>query len=429
MADSTAVEQQATSTNSGDGSEKKPRRHHRIAVAILLVLGFLLTPITMITLFAKSQILDTGRYVQTVKPLASDPAVQAYVADRATQQLLSQVDVHQYVESALPPRAAPLAGPITDAFDTFVHEAVLRVLQSSQFQTVWVNANRAAHSQLVNVLTNERSGTVSTTNGKVTLDLSAIGNQIKQRLESTGISAFQKIPTDRITGHVTLFQSDQLYKARRAVGLLDKLGYILPFVVVAVFGLAIYLSANRRRGFMKVAVAFTLGALVVGIALTLGRNIYLNEASSADIPHDAAAAIFDALVRFLRVAVRAVLTFSIIVVIAAFLAGPSHFAVWFRSTVKRAVNWLGAQSDGAGWGWLGSSRFVVARKRELRVLAALIGFVVLFFWKHPTGFVIFWLAVCVVAALAVIEFYGRERLEADVVAEVSDTPIVTPSGG
>lgn len=425
MADSAAVEQQATPISSGHVAEKKPRRRHRIAVAVLLVIGFLLTPITVITLFVKSQITDTGRYVQTIKPLASDPAVQAYVADVATRQLLSQVDVHHYVENLLPPRAEPLAGPITSAFDSFVHEAVLRVLESSQFQTVWVNANRIAHSQMVNVLTNERSGTVSTTNGKVTLDLSAVGNQIKQQLENTGITAFRRIPTDRITGHVTLFESDQLYKARRAVGLLDRLGYILPFVLVLVFGLAIYLSANRRRGFMKVAVAFALGGLVLSIALTVGRHIYLNEAASADIPHDAAAAIFDALVRFLHISVRAIITFSVAVVIAAFLAGPSHFAEWFRSTVKRAVNWLGTQSDGAGWGWLGSSGFVVAHKRALRILAALIGFTVLFFWKHPTGMVIFWLGVCVVAALAIIEFYGRERVEAG----VSETPIVTPSGG
>ena len=425
MADSVPAGENAVQPEAADAAVKKPRRHHRILVSILLVLGFILTPITMITLFVKSQITDTGRYVQTVKPLAADPNVQAYIADVATKQLEAQVDVQQYVANLLPAKAEPLAGPITSALEGFVHEAVLRVVQSPQFQTVWVNANRIAHAQIVHVLTNERSGTVSTANGKVTVDLSALGDQIKQQLASTGISAFQKIPTDKITGQVTIFESQDLYKARRAVGLLNKLGYILPFVVLLCFGLAIYLSYNRRRGFMKAAVAFTLGALVLAIGLKIGRGIYLDAAVNADIPHDAAAAIYDTLVRFLQLSARAVLTFSIVVVIAAFLAGPSHFAVWFRTSVKRAAHWLGAQSDGAGWGWLGSSGFVVARKRELRILAALVGFVALFFWKHPTGIVIFWIAVCVVIVLAIIEFYGREPVE----VTPSGTPIVTRAGG
>src|SRR5438445_6292075 len=97
---------------------RKPRLWRRLCVAVLLILGFILTPVAVLVTYAKTQILDTDRYVATVKPLASDPAIQRYVADTISNQLLAQVDVKAYVDdavSALPPRAQALAGPIASA--------------------------------------------------------------------------------------------------------------------------------------------------------------------------------------------------------------------------------------------------------------------------------------------------------------------------
>ncbi len=62
--------------------------------------------------------------------------------------------------------------------------------------------------------------------------------------------------------------------------------------------------------------------------------------------------MYDTLVRFLHQSVRAVLFLSVIVIIAVFFAGPSRFAVWFRTRVRQGANWLGRESDGpAGSGW------------------------------------------------------------------------------
>src|SRR3974377_126518 len=102
-------------------------RSRRVLVALLLVIGAVLTPLAMVTLFVKSQVTDTSRYVQTVKPLASDPAVQAYIADTVTQQLFTQVDVESYVKDALPSRPEPLAGPLPTPFNSLPPEAPLRV--------------------------------------------------------------------------------------------------------------------------------------------------------------------------------------------------------------------------------------------------------------------------------------------------------------
>lgn len=394
----------------GSGAAKtRPRRRHRVAVALLLALGFVLTPVTIVVLYAHTQLTDTGRYVSTIKPLASDPAVQAYAADQITNELFANVDVNAYVRDALPDRAQPLAAPLAGALRTFTHEATLRVLQSKQFQTLWIEANRAAHAQINNVLSGARSGTVtSNTNGTVSLDLSKLADRVKQRLEATGIGVFSKIPADKVSGKITIFHSAGLYKARRAYSALNRIAFVLPFVVFAAFGGAIFLSANRRRGFMKAAVVFTLGALFLAIVLATVRGIYLSGATSNGIPHDAAAAVYDALVKLLQRSMRSILALSIVVVVAALFAGPSRLAVSFRAKARDAALWLGRQSDTAGWTVLGPSRFVVEHKGGLRIAIAAIGFVVLFTWNRPTPMVIFWLAVVVLLALAIVEFLGRE---------------------
>ncbi len=395
-----------------EATPKKPeRRGHRFWAAVLLVLGFLLTPITIVVLFAHTEITDTGRYVATVKPLARDPAVQRYTADRVTTRLFENVDVNQYVKQALPDRAQVLAGPLTSALRSFTHEATLRVLQSNAFQTLWVEANRGAHRQINNLLTGSKSGTVSAnSNGAVTVDLSAVAQRVKQRLEDTGIGVFSKIPVDKVSGKVTIFQSKELYKVRRGYRALNRIAFVLPFLVFGSFAGAIFLSKNRRRGFVKAAVAFTLGGLVLAALLSVARGAYLGEATSNGIPHDAAATVYDTFVRLLQTSVRSVLAFSIGVVVVAVLAGPSRLAVWFRTTVRRGVLWAGRQSDAAGWTVLGPIALVVAHKRGMRIAVGAVAFAVLFLWDRPTPMVVFWLAVLAVVMLALIEFFGREQL-------------------
>ncbi len=348
--------------------------------------------------------------MDTVRPLATNPAVQTFVATRVTNRLFSQVDVTAYVQEVLPDRAQPLAGPLTAALKTFTYQATLRVLQSDQFETFWVDANRLQHRALVRLLTGSKNPAVSqSSNGEITIDLNQVAEQVKTRLESTGISVFSKIPTDKVSGSITVFKAEGLYKARHALKVLDKLALVMPFVVFACFGGAILLSRNRRRGFIAAAIAFTLGAVILAIGLATGRSFYLDAVTNGGLlPRDAAAAFYDTLLRLLHTSLRAVLTFSIVVVIAAVFAGPSRLAVWFRDRVRHAAAWLGGESDRAGWGWLGASSFFVRHKGAMRIVVAVVGFVTLFFWNRPTPMVIFWIAVAALVLLAIIEFFGRE---------------------
>jgi len=390
---------------------RKPRLWRRVCVALLLIVGAILTPVAVLVTYAKTQILDTDRYVATVKPLAADPAVQSYIADTVTANVLSQVDVKGYVNDALadlPPRTHALAGPINNAVETAVREATLRAVQSSQFQQIWVGANRVAHKQMVKVLTGEGGAVTVERNGAVKVDLRGIAGAVKDQLDNAGVTIADRIPLDRVTGSITIFQSQDLYKARQGAKLLNTIGYALPFIVLACLGGAILLSARKRRAFVKAAIAFAIGALVLALLVNAARHLYLN-ALPVSVPHNAAAAIYDTLLRSLDASVRNILLVALVIAITAFTSGPARPAVAFRNASARAVAWAGADADRVGWGALSSSAWVSRNKRVLHVILAVALFVVAFRWPHPTIAVLVWLIVLALVLLAVIEFYGRPK--------------------
>ncbi|MBV8159737.1 MAG: hypothetical protein JO265_02325 [Acidimicrobiia bacterium] len=402
---------QASEAEAGHVARAEPSRRasawRRLCVAVLLILGTILTPVAVLVTYAKAQVLETDRYVATVKPLASDPRVQSYIADEVTANILSQVDVKAFVTDALPPRAEPLAGPITSSVRGFVHDAVLRATQSAAFQKVWIAANRAAHAQIVKVLTGKGGAVTVKRSGAVKVDLRGLAGAVQKQLDDAGLTIVDKVPVDKIGGSITVFQSKELYSARQGAKVLDAVGYACPFIVVACFGGAVLLSTNKRRAFIKAAFAFALGAIILAILDNGARGLYLH-AVAQSVPRGSAAAFYDTMLRSLHQSVRNILLVSVVVFLAAFVAGPARPSVAFRNWWAREVTWAGADADRAGWGGLSASGWVGRHKRLLRIILAALLFVVVFRWSHPTTAVIMWLAVAGLLGLIVIDFYGRQ---------------------
>jgi hypothetical protein len=59
------------------GPEPAGRQRWRTILAVLLiVVGCVLAPLAGVAVWARNQVTNTDRYVRTVEPLASDPAIQ-----------------------------------------------------------------------------------------------------------------------------------------------------------------------------------------------------------------------------------------------------------------------------------------------------------------------------------------------------------------
>src|SRR5512142_1100284 len=131
----------------------------RAFVGLLVVLSIVLIPLTAAVTWAHQTVFNTDRYVATVGPLAKDPAVISAVSAKITDEIYNAVDPQTKITEALqqipnvPPKiTTALAGPIANGMKGFLTDAVNKALSTAQFQTFWVNANRAAQQQIVAVL-------------------------------------------------------------------------------------------------------------------------------------------------------------------------------------------------------------------------------------------------------------------------------------
>ena len=68
---------------------------------LLLVLGCGLAVLALVALWLRTTMLDTDRYVETVAPIAAEPAVQDAVADKLETAIFSRIDFAALAREAL----------------------------------------------------------------------------------------------------------------------------------------------------------------------------------------------------------------------------------------------------------------------------------------------------------------------------------------
>ena len=77
------------------------QRWRTIVAVLLIVLGCVLAPLAGVAVWARNQVTYTDRYVATVAPLASDPAIQQAITDRITAQVFTYIDVQGLTTQAV----------------------------------------------------------------------------------------------------------------------------------------------------------------------------------------------------------------------------------------------------------------------------------------------------------------------------------------
>ncbi|MFE2602011.1 hypothetical protein ACFXDI_01490 [Streptomyces mirabilis] len=398
------------------GGPSRAARHHWLrstGSVLLILLASLLSLLAVVAVWANNIVRDTDRYVATVGPLASDPDVQKAVTNRVTTAVLAQIDVDALVkdleraasEKGAPPRAAKLlgdlSGPITSGLKSLVGDTVQRVVSSKAFDTVWVDANRRAHSALDKALTGNATGAVSAKNGQVTIDVAPIVAQVKDRLVSAGFKPAARIPA--VHTDFVVFASKDIGKIKTYLRVLDIIGGWLPVIAVLIAAAGVYLATDRRRALIGAALGVFAAMVVLGIVLAVARAVYLDHLPGGT-SEDAAATVFDSLVRFLRAGVRAVGALALVTAAGAFLIGPSRIAVLIRTGCRRGVGALRDVAVSAGLPLGPVGRFVHRFKRWIGAAILAVAAIVLFTWSYPTTWVVVWTVVIVLVAFAIREF-------------------------
>jgi hypothetical protein len=412
--------------------EHRPRpagggRWRAVVASLLIVVGCVLAPLSAAAVWTRNQVTNTDRYVATVAPLANDPAIQAAITDQITAQVFRYIDVQglttQAVEAltergGLRPQVAAqlqaLAVPIASGVESFTRSQVAKVVESDAFADAWVQANRAAHAELVKALTGEGGGAVTVENDTVSINMAAFIQTVKARLVDAGFSIAARIP--EVNASFVLFQSADITRARSAFNLLDTLGIWLPVLALVLLAIGVYVARDHRRALVGAALGVAVSMVVLALGLAVFRSIYLDAVPASALPHDAAAVLYDTIVRFLRLGLRTIFVLALVIAGGAFLSGRSVTAVRTRQGITRAIASLqgGAEHAGLRTGRVGT--WFYANKRALRITAVAAAALALVFWGRPTGKVVLGLTLALLIVLAIIEFLARPGPRSDAVS-------------
>ncbi|MFF7653203.1 hypothetical protein ACFZCY_25840 [Streptomyces sp. NPDC007983] len=372
-------------------------RHRRLRHAgacVLLVLALLLAPLAVVATWLHEEVTDAQRYVETVAPIAREPSVQTAVTNRLTHRVVHQVDVPAITArlsrnldtSGAPPVVVNgirvLTGPLETVLGDAVHRTVHKVITSERFPVVWDAANRRAHAAVVKVLTGEGNSAVQPRGDTIVLDIGTVVDNVKQRLVRAGYGNAAKIP--HIDRQIVLLRTDKLDKAQAAMRVLDVVGPWLPVVTIVLAAFAVWASPAHRAMLMAAGIgtAVMMIALLVGLAVL--RGVYLDSVPPSALPRDAAADIFDTLVRFLRESTRTLLVVAVITALAAYLYGPGRGARAVRSGAARGIGAIGRALARAGARTGGFGRRLDTYRAWTTGVVITGGALALVLWNHPT---------------------------------------------
>ncbi|WP_435131262.1 hypothetical protein [Actinacidiphila sp. bgisy144] len=389
-----------------------PARHRlRSAIsAVLITLAALIAPLSVVAVWVADDMADTGRYVQTVAPLASKPDVQAAVTANVTDAIMQRIDIDTLLSEVAPDkrpgvRAAlgALGGPITEGVRNLVRQTVASFVASDAFRTLWVQLNRQAHTAFIGVLTGDTGSAVRVRGDAVQLNLAPVVEQVKKRLVDGGLTVASHIPQVRV--EYTLLESADVQRARTGFRILQLAGNWLPWITLLLAGSGVLLAARRRRAVVTAALAVAAGIAALGVALSVFRIVYLDHLPT-NIDQQTAGTVYDQMVRFLREAVLMLVVLGVVVALGVWVSGGGRWAVRVRAAWESGI---AAVRQAAGVRAVPVGSWVHRYRHLLHWLVVLAAAAVLVLWSYPTGMVVFWIALAALGALAVVEFLDDRR--------------------
>jgi hypothetical protein len=410
--------------------KESPQKRRRVSwrtpvSALLIVIGCILAPLSVIGVWTANQVSDTNRYVANIEPLIHDPAIQNALTDKITVAISSRLDVSGRATQAadlLTSKGLPRVGTLLKTFaptlagavNGFVHNTVHKIVTSDRFATAWVEVNRVAHQALVHALSGQ-GGAVTVSNGQVILDLAPFIAIVKQDLVARGFTLVNSLPPIHPT--IALFSSKTLVQAQTLYRVLNDLKIVLPIVALVLIAAGVYIARYHRRALIGAGLGFAASMLVLGAALLIARGVYLNSVPNSVFPSDAAAAAFDTLVRFIRTALRALLVLGLVVAIAAFFTGPSVTAVRTRAGFVKAFEWVRSRGERRGVSTGPAGRWTYAHRHALRIGAVGLAAVIFVFQGRPTAASVIVLVIILLLVLGLIELIGRPPAKPEVAGQ------------
>lgn len=384
------------------------RTARRASVVGLLVLGCGLALLSVVAIWLRVTLLNTDRYVDTVAPIAAQPAVQRAVSQKLGTAIDSRIDFNQLAREVLPDRADVLAPAIASGVQAQIRQRLDDFTTSERFQQLWTEANRRAHQRLTDLLIGGRSKRLELNGDTVYLDLSPAVQQIKDTLNQRGLTRIANAIPPTVDGRIKLVQSSAITDAQSYIKLLKASAIVLPILALLCLLGSAALTKPWRRGLMHAAIGVAVAMLVLIALVAIGRSAYLSALDNGALPRDAAEKIFDTVAAWLRHGVRIIAVVAVALAVVTFIAG-----LPLRRYAQ--TGWRRFATDTR-------TRWIAEHERNLMIGVAAATGLALLIWSPLTGGVVVIVLIVAGALLAAIAAISAPHRQSTIRTSSSSRP-------
>jgi len=327
----------------------KPRaaRARGVVAWVLVVLIGVLTPVAVVAFWGQRTLTDAERYIETVGPLAAEEAIQQAIVTRTTDTLMTTLEENDTVSQvldALPPQAAQaLQAPIEGALEGLVTQVTTRVVESEQFQELWIGVNERLQQAIIKALSGSPDGPVSQRDDQLVLSTAAVAEAAKQELVDRGVTPLANVQIpDSIDQDIVLLRGEELKQARLIYSLTVPLTRFLIPALALLMVAAVLISTRRARVVMGLGIAVVVSMTVLSIGLSIAQDT-LDSAAPTTIAQRALNAFWITLTRFLDTSVATWITGGVILALLGWFGGRSAPATAVRSALSGQLRNVGAR--------------------------------------------------------------------------------------
>jgi len=396
-----------------------------ISSLIVFVLAAALTIPALVGHWGHRTVIDAGRYIETVGPLASSPEVQEAVADAVTQAVLDKVDTEKQVDELLTglfpdrPVIQGLSAPIAAGVNSAIAALIDRFVTSDAFQEVWLKLNTALQRGIVAVLSGETDGTVKLEGDQIVLDVSSLLGDVQTYLVDQGISAAGNITIPDNDRTIVLAEAPALAQLRLVYSLTSPLLEWLPLVIAALFALSIFLARRRARTTAATGIALLVAGVLVWQGLGIGETVFVDQLAGT-VFAPASTVFWNTLFAYLVAGTKAISLIGIAVIFAGWLSGRTSSARWVRGHITRGLSEISGRMPENLQGMLSDS--IVAVRWAIYALGTLL--IMLTDVLSPTS--VLWTVALTAGLITLAELLAvPPRGEAEVVVEVTEVVEIT----
>jgi hypothetical protein len=292
----------------------------------LVVIAAVIGLVAALNVWVKRQALSTDNWTNASGRLLEDERIRSALSVYIVNQVFTNVDVTQRLQQRLPPDIRPLAAPIAVGLQQASTRAMDNLLARPRIQQLWKEANRRAHQLFIALLDGDNNLLVST-GGNVVLDLQPIVKRLADQL-GLGGRLEGRLPPD--AGQITIMKGGQLDTARKAVKVVRVLSYLLFFLVIALYAVAVYLARERRKLLLGVGVSVLVVGLLILVVRRFAGDYLVNALNNNPDTKGAVSATWAIGTELLRNTGINGVIYGVVIIFAAWVAGPSRPATWLR---------------------------------------------------------------------------------------------------